>query len=153
MKKTVTAALALVCMLAGCGSDTSAAATASANDAANALKEELGGNFSEEDAAVITKLLGVEDGDIKDAKAYLDNDNNARMIIVVEAADEDKALYVSDRMDYYVTTLEKSAGMYNPEQLELIDGAYIYTKGNYSILAIADDPAAVKKAVAALKLE
>ena len=53
-------------------------------------------------------------------------------------------------MDYYLTTLQSSAAQYAPEQLDLLNKGYIFTRNDYAILIVCDDIDAAKQETAKL---
>ena len=144
--------ICLSAMLVMCGcSATSASAVnagnASIGDLASLLEQHISVT-EEEPKDVIVNLLRLDSDSIVDARAALEEGDSGRMVIIIEAKDNETALEVSDKLNYYLTTLQNSAAQYNPEALERINNGYIYTKDNITLLVISDDIADVKADVA-----
>jgi len=153
MMKRILAFLMTACfLLTGCGTDTSAD-NSTASVSADAIFEKLSAelpDYDVQDAAIVTKLLGLDADSVVSTAAGFAKDGGPEMLIILEGKDSDAALKAGERMDYYLTTLQSSAAQYAPEQLELLKQGYIYTKDNYSVMYVGATPDNVKKELAKL---
>ena len=152
MMKRILAFLMTVCfLLAGCGSDTSAntSTTVSADAMFETLAKELP-EYDVQDAAIVTKLLGLDADSVVSTAAGFAKNGGPEMLIILEGKDSDAALKAGERMDYYLSTLQSSAAQYAPEQLELLKQGYIYTKDNIAVMYVGATPDNVKKELAKL---
>ncbi len=151
MKRFFLVIASVFVLLSGCGSDTEAPAAAklSAEDVFRALSEYLP-QYETQDAAVTAKLLGLDSDQIKECRTAFDADGGPQALIVLQASDEQAALKAAERMDYYLTTLQSSAAQYAPEQLDLLNKGYIFTRNDYAILIVCDDIDAAKQETAKL---
>ena len=153
MMKRILAFLMTACfLLAGCGTDTSAD-NSTASVSADAIFEKLSAelpDYDVQDAAIVTKLLGLDADSVVSTAAGFAKSGGPEMLIILEGKDSDAALKAGERMNYYLTTLQSSAAQYAPEQLELLKQGYIYTKDKYSVMYVGATPDNVKKELAKL---
>ncbi len=154
MKKLL-AMLTVSALLAGCSNAEQTAPskaaepeTKSVSSIAETLLEQYSGNMEAEDKELLVKLLNLDEDTVVDAMGYYDAESAEKMMIIIESTDEDTALDNTEKMEYYLNTVKDAASMYSPEQVELLNEAYITTHGNYSVLITSDDQNAAKKAVA-----
>ncbi|MGN1388471.1 MAG: DUF4358 domain-containing protein [Bulleidia sp.] len=117
---------------------------------ADALLECYDVTMTEEDSASLAKLLSISSDRLSDAEGYLSEDRDGQLLFVAEAENEESAAEISDAMSYYLSSLQNSASMYSPDQLELLNDGYLVTRENFVILAVCADRTAVEKQVAAL---
>ena len=153
MMKRILAFLMTACfLLTGCGTDTSAD-NSTASVSADAIFEKLSAelpDYDVQDAAIVTKLLGLDADSVVSTAAGVAKSGGPEMLLILERADGDAALKGAARMNYYLTTLQSSAAQYAPEQLELLKQGYIYTKDKYSVMYVGATPDNVKKELAKL---
>lgn len=152
MKRILSIILAVTFLLAGCGSDTSAgtaASNVSAEEIFSTLSRELPALESQSGELVI-KLLGLDPETIVSCNSGFAEDGGPSMVIVLEATDEENALKASERMNYYLTTLQNSAAQYAPADVDLLNNGYVYTKGNCAVLFVGENVEDAKKELAKL---
>lgn len=151
MKRILAIILTLSFLIAGCGTDTSSgsAASVSAEDLFNTLSEKLQ-TVDLQSGDLVVKLLGVDPDSVVSCNAAFAKDGGPGMVIVLEGKDADSALKASERMNYYLTTLQNSAAQYAPADLEILNKGYVYTKDNYAVLYVGESVEDVKKDLAKL---
>lgn len=156
MRKQLLAFITAAALLAGCGSKeqntvpekAAADIQVSASSIADSLLEQFTGKMEPEDRELLVKLMNLDPETVVDAKGYYDPEAPEMMMIIVESADENAALDNTEKMEYYLNTVKDAASMYSPEQVQILEDAYITTRGSYSVLITSEDQNAAKKAVA-----
>ncbi len=146
MKRVITLVLAVVMTMTGCSSKKESITFQQIVDALVTFMPE---DRTMQEGQSVLNLLTI-DGEVKNAQAFFSDKEPEKVLIVVEANDEDSALEISENMHYYVNSLKKSASMYNPEQVETIKNMYISVKDTFAVLIITDDPDGAKKALAGM---
>ncbi len=151
MKRLFACIMTLGVLLAGCGTDTSSdiAASVSAEDIFSTLTEAFPG-VDLQSGDLVIKLLGVDPDSVLSCNAAFAKDGGPGMVIVLETKDEDAALNASERMNYYLTTLQNSAAQYSPSDVAVLKNGYVYTSGPYAVLYVGEDVDAAKKELAEL---
>jgi hypothetical protein len=137
IQRTVTVFVSLILFLAGC----SAPVSAPEPDRFEAAVKTLSSSVPEQNTEskdLVVRLLSLNGERVRDAWAAFEGGDSANGMIVVQSADEDAALEASSAMEYYLTTLKNSAEQYHPEQVPILEDAYLYTNGDLSILVISD---------------
>ncbi len=148
MKRIVTLVLVLLMAASGCSSSSKKESLSFSQIVDNLVTFMPEDKMMQEGQPVLNLLTF--DGEVKNAQAFFSDKEPEKVLIVVEANDEDSALKISENMKYYVNSLKKSAAMYNPDQVKTIENAYISVKDQFAVLIIADDPDGPKKALAGL---
>ena len=105
--------------------------------------------MEQQDADTVKKLLNVDDDTVTDVIAYFGKDNPDDILIVLGSKGSDEAMKANDALNYYLDSLKSSASLYSKEQLEQLDNAYVSTKDVFSVMIVAEDGTAAKKAAAA----
>lgn len=152
--------LAAVCVmaLAGCqsgpGSAGEPAKEPSAEEVVTAVADALdlpesGMTMLETDK--IFDLYSLDREKTADAAAYIDGSRStACEVTVIKVKDAADVQMAQKAADVRIEDQTFSYQNYNPEQMVKIEGAVVYTKGNYVILVMADDTSKVKETFEAL---
>ena len=148
MKRVITLVLAAMMTISGCSSS-SKKESITFPQIVDTLTTFMPEDKTMQEGQSVLNLLTI-DGEVKNAQAFFSDKEPEKVLIVVEANDEDSALEISENMHYYVNSLKKSAAMYNPEQVKTIENAYISVKDTFAVLIITDDPDGAKKALAGM---
>lgn len=142
-------ALILTLLLAACGAEESS--SRAVDNTSESLLAYLPADAEKQDEEMIGQLLDIPADSADSIEAYFSSSESEKMLIIVRTKDSGSALDVQEKMKAYVTTLENSAALYNPDQLDTIRHAYVNAKGNMAVLAICDDIENAEKALATLK--
>ena len=102
----------------------------------------------EQDPEVIRRMLDIDEAGIRELRAFAGKTENEQLLYVIEAETEKDALAAAERLEYYVNSLKNTAKMYEPEQLALIDKAFVIVHENYAVLVICEDIDEARKAIA-----
>lgn len=148
------AGIACLLLLTGCGESTVAASVSGSVKNAETIASELlqvfeGVDMEQQDAATVKKLLNIDDDTGTDVIAYFGKGNPDDILIVLGSKDSDEAMKANDALNYYLDSQKSSASLYSKEQLEQLDNAYVSTKDVFSVMIVAEDGTAAKKAAAA----
>lgn len=147
------AGIACLLLLTGCGESKIASVSGGVMNAGAIASELLpvfdGEDMEQQDADTVRKLLSIDENDAADVVAYFGKDNPDDILIVLGSSDNDEAMKANDALNYYLDSLKSSASLYSKEQLEQLDNAYVSTKDVFSVMIVAEDGTAAKKAAAA----
>ena len=148
MKKLIMAA-GICLVLAGCGAkpEKSAPTGKSFQDYEAILTPFLDEKYSTLDKDQVGKMLALDPETVVNAAGYFEDEHTERRILIVETDSEEHAMEAEEKMNDYLSTLENSAAMYRPEELETIGSGYVGTKGTYAFLIICEDVQEAKKAM------
>ena len=135
-------------LMTACGAKETTRNTENISDA---LISYLPSDAEKQEDEVIEQLLDLPSEKIESVDAYFSQTEPEKMLVVVNAKDSGTAMDVQEKMNAYVSTLENTAALYNPDQLALIQNAYVISKGNTAILVICDDVENAKKAASSMK--
>ena len=132
-----------------CGADTAEAEPVNAETVYRSLSDHME-NVSPHSSELTARLIGLQEEDIIDAYSSFASDQGAQLLVVVETVDEATALKASERLNYYLATLQNSASQYAPDQLALLNEGYIYTNDNIAVLIVSPTASEAKQELASL---
>ena len=137
IQRNITAIVSLILLLCGCSAPVSVPDTDRFQSAVEALSSAVPSGKSESRELVI-RLLSLKEDSVTDAWAAFEGGDSPNGMVVVRSVDEDAALEAASAMEYYLTTLKNSAEQYHPEQVPVLEDAWLYSNGDLSILVISD---------------
>ena len=129
----------IMMVLLGCTQSTSVPVS-TAVPAPDVLVKELSSFLGEYEALpedALISLLQLDPDTTETISASFAKDGSPQMIIAVESATPEDALKCTEKLNYYAQTLKTTADMYSPEQADLLENAWTYTRDNSSFLIIS----------------
>ena len=96
---------------------------------------------------VAARLYDIEDGAVKQAILYVGTGATAEEIFLAEAADASAAATLKASCEERVSDQKTMFANYAPGEVAKLDDAVLVTSGNYVILVVAADSAAVRSIV------
>ena len=112
------------------------------------LKVYLPDDTEELDPDAIRRILDISETGIREIRAFAGKAANEQLLYVIEAETDRDALAAAERLESYVNSLKNSAKMYRPEQLELIETAFVIVHENYAVLVICENIDEARKTIA-----
>ena len=96
---------------------------------------------------VAARLYGFEDGDVVKCVMYTGTGATAEEIFLAQAADGAAAAALKTACEQRVENQKLAFRSYAPAEVEKLDNAVIMTSGNYVVLVVSADAAAVRSIV------
>lgn len=128
-----------VCMLTGCGADTTktidTGALADDLQAGVTWKDQL----SEIELSKALNLYGISEDAVASGKVYMGTNATAEEVAVLEATSADQVEEVEAGIQARVAAQLTSFESYNAAEVPKLEDPVIVTKGNYVILCVCDD--------------
>lgn len=152
MKRVISMLLALCCVFAlcACGGDEKTA-DVGAKDLVAAAQQATGFKeadvlFGADDSTFADRFFyyyGIEFNTVRDCAMAYSSESKAYEISVLVAADGTDIDTLTDALETHRQMQKSAYELYSPESVEMLDNAQIFSMGDYAVLVVADDSAAI----------